>query len=645
MIDASQHFGVCPSCKNPVAEQDESCRECMAPRGPGGWPADPYTGASLAGRFAIERRIGADGTGLTFIGAATGSGDKVVVRMLSPDLASTADLSARFLAEVRKVRDLRDPLFPSILDVGAGFGQDVAPYFVREYVEGESLARLLSRDLAFDVPETLEIASRIASGMHRAHARGLIHRHLRPDKIVFRGLRDADPVKILDMGFSQIAPLDEVTSMGHVDALRYAPPAADRDTPADAKADVYALGVLMYDMVSGLPEMRPSVHGSGREPERLSVHRPTLSRGLDDLVYRMMAREPADRPATMAEVLRAIEKVRKAEPVRIVGGTRAGQDGAARVQEVSQPGKLAKAGGRIIGGSRVARKPNPTPVLKMASRANLRTGDHGLDLAEELTRPTLSPPAPDGKGSPAPAEARLDLREEIDVADLFGTGDKPILQPPVKAASEILVELPSLPPLPPSPGDGEDDDAMEVRIEDAELAVALSGGVDRSEQSTSLTPLSVAIPSPEKRERSWMRPAVAILAVLLVVPAAGVSASFIWKDRAARKHAAQPAPQVEAKPAPPAEADPAPPVEKQPAAVAVPPPVPPPAEASVKAGSDGSGDAAGGTLEKKKKKKKALDEGQGSLAADPGESSGSKDKGKAGGKKQDDEWERLFTGK
>ncbi len=272
-------------------------------------------GATLGGRYRVGARIGVGGTGVVFAGTRLSDGHPVVVKTLRPVFAHNADLCRRLVREREVAQRVAHPAIVPITDQGQL--NDGSPFLVMERVHGEPLSRLLRRSGSLGVAETLAIARRVCDVLHRAHSHGYVHRDVKPEHIVL-DRTDGGELKLwlLDFGVcaSATAPPDErERERGRVFGTPsyVSPEQASGDPDVDARADIFGLGVCLFEALSGrLPFSGSTVTNLLRriireDAPRLGLVAPHVDREVDFVVSQMLARDKRRRLATARHVMRA----------------------------------------------------------------------------------------------------------------------------------------------------------------------------------------------------------------------------------------------------------------------------------------------------------------------------------------------------
>ncbi len=206
------------------------------------------------GRYALHRRLGVGGMGAVYEGVHEDLGKRVAIKLLHPQTAESAEARARFLREGRALARIRHPHVAEVFDVGQEANGLL--YLVMELMEGESLGSLLERRGRLSERETADIMIPLCAAVDAAHREGIIHRDLKPENIFLS--RDAHGQvvpKVLDFGISKVqhAPGEALTGtqrwMGTPQYMSPEQAASGREV--DARTDIYALGVVLYECVCG----------------------------------------------------------------------------------------------------------------------------------------------------------------------------------------------------------------------------------------------------------------------------------------------------------------------------------------------------------------------------------------------------------
>jgi eukaryotic-like serine/threonine-protein kinase len=276
------------------------------------------SGEVLAGRYRIGRFLGGGGMGDVFEARHASLNRRFAVKFLHQRYCSRPDMVARFRAEARVAGGLEADNVVAVVDDGEA--EDGTPYFVMEYLEGESLAELMARLGPLPVPRAAAAIVQACRGVAFAHEAGVIHRDIKPANLfVARRGDGSDLIKVLDFGVAklkgQLAEGAPVTKTGSVMGTSHylAPEQARGEKSVTPRTDVYALGVTLYEALSGHRPHPGESHNQiiyhilTKPYVSLSELRPELPTGLVNIVGRAMAFAAEDRYASTTELAEALE--------------------------------------------------------------------------------------------------------------------------------------------------------------------------------------------------------------------------------------------------------------------------------------------------------------------------------------------------
>ncbi len=254
------------------------------------------------GNYVVERKIGEGGMGAVYLARHPRIGKEVAVKVLLPAMSRDPELVQRFFHEAKAAAEIKDAHIVDVIDFGEL--DDGASYIVMEWLQGQSLSALLAAETRLPLLRARKIARGIGRALSAAHARGIVHRDLKPDNIfLVRHDDDHDFVKVLDFGIAKLMDATDVkTRAGAIlGTPYYMSPEQCQGKSVDPRADVYSLGVILYQMVTGrLPFEGQSLgellmaHMS-RPPPPPRTFEPSLPPGAEEALLQALAKDREQR--------------------------------------------------------------------------------------------------------------------------------------------------------------------------------------------------------------------------------------------------------------------------------------------------------------------------------------------------------------
>jgi serine/threonine-protein kinase len=307
-------MSVCAECQKEFADTSRFCPFCGAVATAGA-AADPYLGKMVSGKYKVERLLGQGGMGKVYLAHNVALDQKVVLKVLLPEYGQDPDTVKRFQHEGRAASRLRHPNVIQVMDFGAM--EDGTLYMAMEFLPGKDLAHLIQNEFPLGDRRIARIASQILAALTEAHAQNIIHRDLKPENVMIEQRRgDPDFVKVLDFGIAKITDAKtKLTAAGLVCGTpEYMSPEQAKGADLDPRSDLYSVGVITYQMVTGLLPFEsdtpvgflmkhltePPMPPSQRQPE---VDVPPE---LEAFIMKAISKNPADRFANAEEMREAL---------------------------------------------------------------------------------------------------------------------------------------------------------------------------------------------------------------------------------------------------------------------------------------------------------------------------------------------------
>ena len=261
-------------------------------------------GTILGDRYCLTERIAAGGMGEVWAATDTVLGRTVAVKLLHPALSQERDFVDRFRAEARHTAALLHPNIAAVFDYGE---DDGTAYLVMELVAGLPLSQIIAERAPLSAQETTAILIQAATALHAAHEAGVVHRDVKPANIL---ITPDGTAKLTDFGISRAIDSVPLTRTGQVlGTAQYLSPEQALGQSATASSDIYALGVVGHEMLTG---KRPFDTGRAVSTALAQVNEPppplpdTVPTGIRDAITAAMAKDPADRPASAAAMAHAL---------------------------------------------------------------------------------------------------------------------------------------------------------------------------------------------------------------------------------------------------------------------------------------------------------------------------------------------------
>jgi len=272
---------------------------------------DPLIGRLVDGRYRVRGRIARGGMATVYVATDLRLERRVALKVMHGHLSDDTVFQNRFIQEARSAARLADPHVVNVFDQG----QDgEMAYLVMEYLPGITLRELLREQKRLTLPQTITIMDAILSGLSAAHRAGIVHRDVKPENVL---LAEDGRIKIGDFGLARATSANTATGQMLLGTIAYLAPELVTRGTADARSDIYALGIMLYEMLSGEQPYK------GEQPMQIayqhathSVPRPSVKNAgvpeqLDELVLWATERSPEDRPTDAREMLERLREIEK----------------------------------------------------------------------------------------------------------------------------------------------------------------------------------------------------------------------------------------------------------------------------------------------------------------------------------------------
>ena len=304
-----------------------------------GW-VELSEGEDFAG-YRIERRLGRGGMGVLYLAIEPGLERRVALKLIAPEAAADGVFARRFAEESKIAASIEHPNVVPIYAAGAERG---VPFIAMRYVSGSDLGRRLAREGRLPLADAVNLIAQIGNGLDAIHAAGLVHRDVKPANVLLSGEAGFEHAYITDFGVARnVATESGLTQTGRfVGTLDYVAPEQISGEVVDARADVYALGCLLFKLLTGeVPFPREGEAARlyahlNEPPPAPSLYVPEVPMALDDVVVRAMSKQPGDRYPSAGDLGRAAEAALRGERPTVPEHTVATGTAATRTAEAAR---------------------------------------------------------------------------------------------------------------------------------------------------------------------------------------------------------------------------------------------------------------------------------------------------------------------
>lgn len=276
-----------------------------------GQQTDPLIGRLVDSRYRVRARIARGGMATVYVATDLRLERRVALKVMHGHLSDDTVFQSRFIQEARAAARLADPHVVNVFDQGQ---DDDLAYLVMEYLPGITLRELLREQRRLSIPQTITIMDAVLSGLSAAHRAGIVHRDVKPENVL---LAEDGRIKIGDFGLARATSANTATGQMLLGTIAYLAPELVTRGTADARSDIYALGIMLYEMLTGeqpykgeQPMQIAYQHATDSVP-RPSVRNPGVPEQLDELVLWATERQPDERPVDAREMLDRLRDIEK----------------------------------------------------------------------------------------------------------------------------------------------------------------------------------------------------------------------------------------------------------------------------------------------------------------------------------------------
>ena len=273
--------------------------------------ADPLLGRLVDGRYRVRARIARGGMATVYVATDMRLERRIALKVMHAHLSDDSAFQSRFIQEARAAARLADPHVVNVFDQG----QDgELAYLVMEYLPGITLRELMREQKRLTVTQTITIMDAILSGLAAAHGAGIVHRDVKPENVL---LAEDGRIKIGDFGLARATTANTATGAQLLGTIAYLAPELVTRGTADARSDIYALGIMLYEMLvgeqpyKGEQPMQIAFQHATEQVPRPSVRNPGVPEQLDELVLWATEKSPDDRPLDAKEMLSRLREIER----------------------------------------------------------------------------------------------------------------------------------------------------------------------------------------------------------------------------------------------------------------------------------------------------------------------------------------------
>ncbi len=306
----------CPLCERNYEHDVEHCEADGATLRIVGVKEDAYLGKLVKGRYRVISKIGEGGMGSVYLAEQISIGRKVALKVLQGNYANDDEFIGRFRREARLAASLNHRNIVTVYDFDQG--NDGSLFIAMEYLPGARLSDVVRRDGPLEIRRAVRLGLQIAEGLEAAHLAGVIHRDIKPDNIMVLGHRGAEDIKLMDFGIARMMDSGNTANLTRTGVIMgtpaYMAPEQAEGAEISERTDIYALGVVLYEMLSGSVPFKASTPSAvlikhlQEQPAPLRKIRREVSPPIERLVMQALEKKPQKRLKDMHAVVEGLQK-------------------------------------------------------------------------------------------------------------------------------------------------------------------------------------------------------------------------------------------------------------------------------------------------------------------------------------------------
>ena len=373
---------------------------------------DKYIGRLLDGRYEILEVIGTGGMAVVYKARCHRLNRLVAIKILKDDLSQDEEFRRRFHAESQAVAMLSHPNIMSVYDVSTS---DEADYIVMELIDGITLKQYMEKKGTLNWKETLHFSIQIAKALEHAHSRGIVHRDIKPHNVMV--LKNGS-IKVTDFGIARIMSNNNTLTKEALGSVHYISPEQAKGGRVDNRSDLYSLGVVMYEMMTGRapydgesPVAVAIQHINGGAPMPSTLN-PNIPGGLEQIIMKAMAVDPDQRYSSATQMLVDLEEFRKNPSILFDHSEKGDIDAATMLDQVAQQERVVVVPPRTTAERVAGTHPSRPARQQRSPQQNPRT-DAPQRRAGQQSDPRRTPSRdPQSGRSGAPARTRQSAAQQ-----------------------------------------------------------------------------------------------------------------------------------------------------------------------------------------------------------------------------------------